>query len=74
MFYRTPARQEALKKLQDIEARLYLNRPKGWKVEGFRQRTLVTRLTRFGDITISRRLYQDTAGKYHFLLDEYLNI
>jgi hypothetical protein len=29
-------------------------------------------VTRFGEITIRRRLYQDERGNYHFLLDEYL--
>lgn len=63
------ARQEALKKLQTIEEQLYQNRPPFWQVEGWRERTLVTR---FGDITVRRRLYRDERGDYHFLLDEYL--
>jgi hypothetical protein len=65
------ARQQALDKLQTIEENLYARRPCGWKVIGFRERTFVTR---FGEVTFSRRLYRDEAGKYHFLLDEYLNL
>ena len=64
------AREEAIRSLAIIEEKLYAARPKGWRVIGFRERTLVTR---FGDITVRRRLYQDTQGEYHFLLDEYLN-
>jgi hypothetical protein len=45
-------------------------RPAGYRVKNANPRTLVTR---FGDITFSRRLYQDRQGEYHFLLDEYLN-
>jgi hypothetical protein len=37
---------------------------------GYRKRTLVTR---FGDITFDRRLYIDSEGEYHFLLDEYMD-
>jgi len=65
------ARQEAVKRLQAIEERLHKSRPKGWKDKGFHRRTLVTR---FGEVTILRRLYQDQEEKYHFLLDEYLNL
>jgi hypothetical protein len=36
---------------------------------GFRKRAVVCR---FGSVTISRRLYQDGAGDYCFLLDEHL--
>jgi hypothetical protein len=65
------ARQQAVDKLQAIEEKLYARRPSGWKVIGFRERTFVTR---FGEVTFSRRLYRDEEGKYHFLLDEYLNL
>ena len=34
------------------------------------ERTLVTR---FGDIAVNRRYYQDDHGTYHYLLDEYLS-
>ncbi|HGE69964.1 TPA: ISLre2 family transposase, partial [Candidatus Poribacteria bacterium] len=36
----------------------------------FRERTL---LTRFGEITIKRRLYKNNNGEYRFLLDDYMN-
>lgn len=38
---------------------------------GFRARTLVTR---FGEVTVKRRLYRDEAGNYRFLLDEALGL
>ncbi len=65
------ARQEAIRRLTLIEESLYQQRPAFCKVIGFRQRTLVTR---FGEISISRRLYQDHKGCYHFFLDEYLGL
>lgn len=64
------ARQEAIKRLQEMEEKLFCYRPCSWRVEGFRERTLVTR---FGEITIRRRLYRDEKEGYHFLLDEYLS-
>lgn len=64
------AREEAIRRLKAIDDRLFQQRPKSWKVEGSYKRTLVTR---FGDLTVRRRLYQDDEGNYHFLLDEYLN-
>lgn len=63
------ARKEALKRLKAIEERLFENYPSTWHVEGSRKRTMVTR---FGEITITRRLYKDEKGVSHFLLDEYL--
>ncbi len=63
------ARQEALRRLQEIEERIFQNYPHSWHVECSRKRTLVTR---FGEITIKRRLYKDEKGVSHFLLDEYL--
>ena len=41
--------------LKDMEEKLFQKRDKKWKVQGFVQRTCVTR---FGDVTISRRLYK----------------
>ena len=46
-------------------------RDKGLKVLGSRQRTLVTSV---GEITISRRLYRDKAGRHIFLLDQALGL
>jgi hypothetical protein len=56
--------------LSSLEENLFQSRPQGWRVVGFRKRTLVTR---FGDITFDRRLYIDSEGEYHFLLDEYMD-
>jgi hypothetical protein len=64
------AQQEAKRRLQTMEESLYQHRPRSWRVEGWRERTLVTR---FGEVTIRRRLYQDERGNYHFPLDEYLS-
>lgn len=61
--------REAGRYLQQLEESLFAQRPTGWEVVGFRERTLVTR---FGEVSIQRRLYQDRNGAYHFLLDEYL--
>ncbi len=65
------ARQEATKRLSEIDDRLFQRHQAEWEIEGFRERTLVTR---FGEFTIRRRLYKDTEGGYHFLLDEYLGL
>ena len=64
------ARDEAVKMLTQIEQRLHERRDKSWKVVGFRERTL---LTRFGEITIKRRLYKNNNDEYCFLLDDYMN-
>jgi len=50
--------------------RLNQERARNMHVERFCKRRL---MTRFGQVTVSRRLYQDDKGKYGFLLDEYLN-
>ena len=60
---------EAVRYLEGLDEELYRQRPTGWIVEGFRGRTLVTR---FGEVSLRRRLYRDERGEYHFLLDEYL--
>jgi hypothetical protein len=59
------ARQEAEERLQALEQRLDQQRPGEWQVEGWRERTLVTR---FGEIRVRRHLYRDPQGQYHFLL------
>ena len=64
------ARDEAVNMLTQIEQRLHESRHKCWKVIGFRERTL---LTRFGEITIQRRLYRNSKDEYCFLLDNYMN-
>ena len=64
------SRQEFLKRLGELEERLFANHPRNLEVEGFKERTLDTN---FGEITVKRRLYKDKQnGDYHFLLDEYL--
>ena len=63
------AREAAIERLKAIDERLLRERPKNWKVKRFCQRTL---LTRFGKITVTRRLYLDDKGEYRFLLDEYM--
>ena len=61
--------EEAAHLLRRLDNWLLGRSPLGWKVVGLRKRTVVCR---FGPVTISRRLYQDSEGSYHFLLDEYL--
>jgi hypothetical protein len=63
------ARQEAEERLRALEQKLDQQRPREWQVEGWRERTVVTR---FGEIRVRRRLYCDPGGVYHFALDEYL--
>jgi hypothetical protein len=64
------SRQKYHERLRDLEDRLFVNHPPDLKVEGFRERTLVTK--NFGEIRVRRRLYQAPDGSSHFLLDEYL--
>jgi hypothetical protein len=64
------SRKVATLLLTDIEEGLNQKRPKGWKIKGFYERT---RVTRFGDVTVSRRLYKDDKDDSHFLLDEDLD-
>ena len=63
------ARQEAIQRLKEIDDWLFKQHSLIWEDKGFKERTLVTR---FGELTISRRLYLDEDGGHHFLLDEYL--
>ena len=63
------ARREAEERLSRMEEELFAGKPAGWRVEGWRVRTLVTR---FGEVSVRRRLYRDESGKYRFLLDEHL--
>jgi len=59
------ARETATQRLKAIDERLFHERPKSWKVKRFCQRSL---LTRFGKITVTRRLYLNDKGEYKFLL------
>jgi hypothetical protein len=65
------AQREAVAYLESLEEALFAQRPAGWAVVGFRERTLVTR---FGEVRIRRRLYRDERGRYRLLLDEYLGL
>ena len=47
--------REAVGYLEELEKALFEQRPAGWTVVGFRARTLVTR---FGEVSFRRRLYQ----------------
>ena len=63
--------QAAVRHLEALDESLYAQCPGEWRVVGYRVRMLVTR---FGEVHIRRRLYRDTRGGYHFLLDEYLGL
>ena len=58
------AQAEAL--LRSWDDNLLEQKPAGWRVEGFRERTV---MTRFGEVRIRRRLYRDEQGNGRFLLD-----
>jgi len=64
------ARAVANRYLEQKEEQILKERPVELRVKDMRERTLVTR---FGDITVRRRRYQDKQGAYHFLLDDHLN-
>ena len=55
--------------LDDLEGQLHAQRPGGYVVEGWRERTLVTRC---GEVRVRRRLYRAPDGTMHFLVDEQL--
>ena len=63
------ARERATLSLRELDDRLLQSRPKRFRVEGFRERTVTTR---FGDVVVRRRMYRDQEGKTAFALDEYL--
>jgi hypothetical protein len=63
------ARERAGARLVALEAHLHATRPAGYAVEGWRTRTVATRM---GDLRVRRRLYRAPAGTAHFLLDEHL--
>jgi hypothetical protein len=56
-------------RLAALEAWQHAQRPAGYVVTGWRERTVVTR---FGDVRVRRRRYQAPDGAGHFLLDEHL--
>ena len=68
--YRTgceAARNAAIARLKAIDDRLMSDKPKDLRVATRRERTLTTR---FGDVTINRRMYRTPEGEARFLLDE----
>jgi len=65
------AREKARQTLEAWDEWLWRHKPPEWRVVGKRRRTLVTR---FGDVTFQRRLYQDETGAYCFLLDEFIDL
>ena len=62
-------RERAAQTLKTPDDQLLKSRPRGFRVEGFRERTVVTR---FGDVVVRRRMYRDQEGKAIFALDEHL--
>jgi hypothetical protein len=62
-------RRLAEAELAALEARLHAQRPRGYVVEGWRERTVVTRL---GDVRVRRRRYRAPDGTAHLLVDEHL--
>ena len=65
------ARELAEHRLSALDDELMRSRPMGLRLVGFREKTLVTR---FGDVTIRRRMYRDSDGETVFPLDEYLGL
>lgn len=63
------AREITKQGLKLLDEELFEEHPESWKSEGFQKRT---RVTRFGSFKVKRRIYVDKEGKWHFLLDEYL--
>ena len=61
------SRNTMVSQLKAIDEELLSRKPSGLRVVGLYDRTMVTR---FGDVTISRRLYRDTEGETMFALDE----
>ena len=50
------AREQARRRLKALDDELLGCKPEGLRVEGFRERTLVTR---FGEVMVRRRMYSD---------------
>ncbi len=63
------ARERAAARLKALDDELLERKPKGLRVEGFRERIVVTR---FGDVSVKRRMYRDQKGNAVFALDESL--
>ena len=63
------AREQARRRLKALDDELLRRKPRGLRVEGFRERTLVTR---FGEVVVRRRMYSDGCGNTTFALDDRL--
>ena len=63
------ARELAERRLKALDAALMRSRPKGLRLVGSRVRSVVTR---FGDMSVRRRMYRDSDGESVFALDDYL--
>ena len=63
------AREQAERSLRVLDDELLSCKPKGLRVEGFRERTVVTR---FGEVVVRRRMYSDGDGNTIFALDDHL--
>ena len=61
------AREQARRRLQTLDDELLDCKPRCLRVEGFRERTLVTR---FGEVVVRRRMYSDGCGNTTFALDD----
>ena len=61
------AREVMTSRLKAIDDDLFSRKPKGWRVVGSHDRTM---MTRFGEVNINRRLYRDQQGQNVFALDE----
>ena len=63
------AREQARRRVTALDDELLGCKPRGLRVEGFRERTLVTR---FGEVVVRRRMYSDGCGNTTFALDDHL--
>jgi hypothetical protein len=57
--------------LEIYDAKLFADRPEGWRVKDVRPRTI---LTEFGEVAFTRRIYIDEFGDRRTYLDEILSL
>ena len=65
------ARSVAKGLLEEVDEELMKGREKSLEVKGLRERGITTL---FGEVRIRRRLYRDSLGNHHFLLDEAIGL
>ena len=65
------ARSMAKALLEKVDGELMKGGKEGFKVEGLKEHWVTTL---FGGVKIRRRLYRDSEGNYHFLLDEAMGL